>query len=205
MFPRPARRLPLTAALLALAGALTIGAWAGPRDTAEPHRPVRITHVPSDPGTSTPLSGYAVQSTAKVGDSAADVSSPGYPARDWYPAGPRSTVLAALLANGVYADPFHSTDQQKIPRADFEVPWWYRSDFTVGDTRQRTSLDFSGVVSAADVYVNGRQVAKAAEVTGAYTHHELDITPLVRSGTNTVAFRVRPNDPLKDLTMGWID
>ncbi|MFF5549838.1 glycoside hydrolase family 2 protein [Streptomyces olivaceoviridis] len=205
MFPRPARRLPLTAALLALVGSLAIGAWAGPRDAAEPHRPVRITPVPSAAGTSTPLSGYAVQSTAKVSDSAAAVSSPGYPARDWYPAGPRSTVLAALLANGVYADPFHSTDQQKIPRADFEVPWWYRADFTVGDTRQRTSLDFSGVVSAADVYVNGRQVAKAAEVTGAYTHHELDITSLVRPGTNTVAFLVRPNDPLKDLTMGWID
>ncbi|MFE1198067.1 sugar-binding domain-containing protein [Streptomyces olivaceoviridis] len=205
MFPRPARRLPLTAALLALVGSLAIGAWAGPRDTAEPHRPIRITPVPSAAGTSTPLSGYAVQSTAKVSDSAAAVSSPGYPARDWYPAGPRSTVLAALLANGVYADPFHSTDQQKIPRADFEVPWWYRADFTVGDTRQRTSLDFSGVVSAADVYVNGRQVAKAAEVTGAYTHHELDITSLVRPGTNTVAFLVRPNDPLKDLTMGWID
>ncbi|MGW2458594.1 glycoside hydrolase family 2 protein [Streptomyces sp. NPDC001761] len=205
MFPRPARRLPMTAALIALVGSLTTGAWAGPRDTAEPHRPARITHVPSAAGTSTPLTGYAVQSTAKVGDSAADVSSPGYPARDWYPAGPRSTVLAALLANGVYADPFHSTDQRKIPRADFDVPWWYRADFTVRDTRQRTSLDFSGVVSAADVYVNGRQVAKAAEVTGAYTHHELDITPLVRSGTNTVAFRIRPNDPLKDLTMGWID
>ncbi|MFH9089559.1 glycosyl hydrolase 2 galactose-binding domain-containing protein [Streptomyces sp. NPDC017673] len=205
MFPRPARRLPLTAALLALVGSLATGAWAGPRDTAEPHRPARITHVPSAAGSSTPLSGYAVQSTAKVGDSAAAVSSPGYPARGWYPAGPRSTVLAALLANGVYADPFHSTDQQKIPRADFEVPWWYRADFTVRDTRQRTSLDFSGVVSAADVYVNGRQVAKAAEVTGAYTRHELDITSLVRSGTNTVAFRIRPNDPLKDLTMGWID
>ncbi|POX58967.1 exo-beta-D-glucosaminidase [Streptomyces sp. Ru62] len=205
MFPRPARRLPMTAALLALVGSLATGAWAGPRDTAEPHRPARITHVPSAAGSSTPLSGYAVQSTAKVGDSAAAVSTPGYPARGWYPAGPRSTVLAALLANGVYADPFHSTDQQKIPRADFEVPWWYRADFTVRDTRQRTSLDFSGVVSAADVYVNGRQVAKAAEVTGAYTRHELDITSLVRSGTNTVAFRIRPNDPLKDLTMGWID
>ncbi|WP_031097047.1 MULTISPECIES: glycoside hydrolase family 2 protein [unclassified Streptomyces] len=205
MFPRPARRLPMTAALLALAGSLATGAWAGPRDTAEPHRSARITHVPSAPGSSTPLSGFAVQSTAKVGDSAADVSTPGYPARGWYPAGPRSTVLAALLANGVYPDPFHSTDQQKIPRADFEVPWWYRADFTVRDTRQRTSLDFSGVVSAADVYVNGRQVAKAADVTGAYTRHELDITSLVRSGTNTVAFRVRPNDPLDDLTMGWID
>ncbi|MET8566307.1 sugar-binding domain-containing protein [Streptomyces flaveolus] len=195
----------MTAALLALVGSLVTGAWAGPRETAEPHRSARITHVPSSPGSSTPLSGYAVQSTAKVGDSAADVSSPGYPARGWYPAGPRSTVLAALLANGVHPDPFHSTDQQKIPRADFEVPWWYRADFTVGDTRQRTSLDFSGVISAADVYVNGRQVAKAADVTGAYTRHELDITSLVRSGTNTVAFRVRPNDPLKDLTTGWID
>ncbi|WP_053709409.1 glycoside hydrolase family 2 protein [Streptomyces sp. NRRL B-3648] len=206
MFPRAARRLPTTAALLALAGSLATGGWAvAPRDTAEPHRPARITHVPSAAGTGTPLTGYALQSTAKVSDSAAAVSSPGYPAKGWYPAGPRSTVLAALLANGVYADPFRSTNQQRIPRADFDVPWWYRSDFSVDDTTRRTSLDFSGVVSAADVYVNGRQVASAADVTGTYTHHELDITPLVRAGTNTVAFRIRPNDPDQDLTTGWLD
>ncbi|GGW12843.1 beta-mannosidase [Streptomyces capoamus] len=206
MFPRAARRLPTAAALLVLAGSLTGGAWAaGPRDTAEPHRPARITRVPSAAGSGTPLTGFALQSTAKVADSAAVVSSPGYPARGWYPAGPRSTVLAALLANGVYPDPFRSTNLQQIPRADFGVPWWYRSDFTVEDTARRTALDFSGVVSAADVYVNGRQVAAAADVTGAYTHHELDITSLVRPGTNTVAFRVRPNDPDKDLTVGWLD
>lgn len=105
----------------------------------------------------------------------------------------------------MYADPFYSTNQQKIPRADFRVPWWYRSDFTVADTSERTYLDFSGVVSAADVYVNGRQVATAKDVTGAYTRHELDVTSLVRSGTNTVAFRIQPNDPDKNLTMGWID
>lgn len=114
-------------------------------------------------------------------------------------------MLAALLANGVYPDPFRSTNQRQIPRADFEVPWWYRSDFAVEDTARRTFLDFSGVVSAADVYVNGRLVAPASRVTGAYTRHELDITPLVRQGTNTVAFRVRPNDPNRDLTMGWLD
>ncbi|MFF8730986.1 sugar-binding domain-containing protein [Streptomyces sp. NPDC015171] len=205
MFPRPARRLPTAAVLLALVGALATDAWAGPRDTAGPHGTARVTQVPSAAGTATPLSGFAVQSTAKVSDSAASVSSPGYPASGWYPAGPRSTVLAALLANGVYADPFHSTQQQKIARTDFEVPWWYRSDFTVEDTGQRTFLDFSGVVSAADVYVNGRQAAPAADVTGAYTHHELDITELVRAGANTVAFRVRPNDPNKHLTMGWLD
>ncbi|MEU8473224.1 sugar-binding domain-containing protein [Streptomyces sp. NPDC029006] len=205
MFPRPARRLPGAVALLALAGTLTAGAWAGPRDTAQPHRSARVAHVPAVAGTSTPLAGYAVRSTARVTDSAAAVSSPGYPAKGWYRTGPRSTVLAALLANGVYADPFRSTDQQRIPKADFEVPWWYRSEFTVEDTGRRTFLDFSGVVSAADVYVNGHRVAGAAEVAGAYTRHELDITPLVRSGTNAVAFRVRPNDPGRDLTMGWLD
>ncbi|MFF7972333.1 sugar-binding domain-containing protein [Streptomyces sp. NPDC007905] len=211
MFPRPApgRRLVMGAVLLSLLGMLTTGAWAGPVDRNRApheygHQP-SVTHVPSAAGSATPLSGYAIQSTAKVTDSAAAVSSPGYPASGWYPAGPRSTVLAALLADGLYADPFHSTDQQRIPKDDFQVPWWYRSDFTVADTTRRTHLDFSGVVSAADVFVNGHQVAGAADVTGAYTRHELDITSLVRSGTNTVALRVRPNDPNKDLTMGWLD
>ncbi|MEU2061124.1 sugar-binding domain-containing protein [Streptomyces sp. NPDC013455] len=207
MFLRPSlgHRYVVTVLVLGLLGTLTSAARPGDRPPAPAPGPARVTRVPSAAGTGTPLSGFAVQSTAKVSDSAAAVSSPGYPATGWYPAGPRSTVLAALLANGVYADPFHSTQQQRIPRAAFEVPWWYRSDFTVEDTRQRTVLDFSGVVSAADVHVNGRRVAEATEVAGAYTRHELDITSLVRPGTNTVAFRVRPNDPNEHLTMGWLD
>nr|WP_107469844.1 exo-beta-D-glucosaminidase [Streptomyces mangrovisoli] len=190
-----------------LLGSLATGAWAGSGDPARsgPRGPVRVTRVPDTAGSTTPLAGFAVQSSAKVRDTPAAVSSPGYPADGWYPAGRRSTVLAALLADGVYPDPFRSTNQQLIPRADFQVPWWYRADFTVTDTARRTYLDISGVMSAADVYVDGRRVATAAEVTGAYTRHELDVTSLVRPGTNTVAFRVRPNDPNKDLTMGWLD
>lgn len=207
MFPRPAPRHRLAGAAVALGliGSLSTSAWAGSRHPAPSHGHTRLTHVPSAPGTGTPLSGYSIQSTAKVNDSASAVSSPGYPADGWYRAGPRSTVLAALLADGVYADPFHSTNQQKIPKADFQVPWWYRSDFQVAGTSERTYLDFSGVISAADVYVNGRRVAEAADVSGAYTRHELDVTSLVRAGTNTVAFRIQPNVPNKKLTMGWID
>ncbi|WP_369241528.1 sugar-binding domain-containing protein [Streptomyces sp. R21] len=208
MFHRPAsrRRFATAAVALALLGTLTTSAWRGAHDTGTSRSPgPRATAVASAPGSTTPLSGYAIQSTAKVTDSAAAVSSPGYPASGWYPAGPRSTVLAALLAGGTYADPFYSTNQQKIPKAGFDVPWWYRSDFTVADTSERTYLDFSGVISAADVYVNGRQIAQAADVAGAYTHHELDITSLLRAGTNAVAFRIQPNDPNKNLTMGWID
>lgn len=208
MFHRPAaRRRPATAAVaLGLLCTLSTSAWADVHDTGPATVPrAHVTTVASAPGSTTALAGYAIQSTAKVSDPAADVSSPGYPASGWYPAGSRSTVLAALLATGKYADPFYSTNQQKIPKADFAVPWWYRSDFTVADTSERSYLDFSGVISAADVYVNGKQVARAADVVGAYTHHELDITALVKAGTNTVAFRIRPNEPNKNLTMGWID
>ncbi|MGW2235937.1 glycoside hydrolase family 2 protein [Streptomyces sp. NPDC001759] len=199
------QRLATATAILGLLGSLTTGAWTGGPAPGRSAPPTRVTRVPAAPGSTTALSGYAIQSTAKVSDSAAAVSSPGYPATGWHPAGPRSTVLAALLADGVYADPFYSTEQRKIPKSDFQVPWWYRSDFTVADTSERTYLDFSGVISAADVYVDGKRVATTKDVTGAYTHHELDVTSLVRPGTNTVAFRIRPNDPNKSLTMGWID
>ncbi|MGW1964498.1 glycoside hydrolase family 2 protein [Streptomyces sp. NPDC001935] len=208
MFHRPASRPRLATAAVALGLLCTLSRSAsadgpGAATAATPRLPV--TAVTSAPGSATALAGYAIRSGAEVRDPASAVSRPGYRAGGWYPAGPRSTVLAALLANGRYADPFYSTNLRNIPKSDFTVPWWYRSDFTVSDTSRRTQLDFSGVVSAADVYVNGHRVADADRVKGAYTHHELDITSLVRRGTNTVAFYIRPNDPDKNLTMGWID
>ncbi|MER7463006.1 sugar-binding domain-containing protein [Streptomyces sp. NPDC097981] len=190
--------------MLSLLGALVAGApAAAPSPRAGLVR--AVTAVPAAPGSSTPLSGYAIRSTAEVSDSAAAVSAPGYRTAGWYPAGPRSTVLAALVADGKYPDPFYSTNQQRIPAADFAVPWWFRAEFTVDDTSSRTYLDFSGVVSAADVFVNGQQIATASAVVGAYTRHEFDVTGLVRAGANAVAFRIQPNNPRKNLTMGWLD
>ncbi|MGV9383758.1 glycosyl hydrolase 2 galactose-binding domain-containing protein [Nonomuraea sp. NPDC003707] len=154
----------------------------------------------------TALTGYKIQSTAKVSDSGAAISTPGYAATGWYPVGPRSTVLAGLLQNNVYPDPFYSTNMQSIPTADFDVPWWYRSDFTLGgESGLRTFLDVSGVISSADVWVNGTQVATAAQVAGAYTRNERDVTALVHPGVNSVAFRINPNNPDNHLTIGWID
>ncbi|MFK0232646.1 glycoside hydrolase family 2 protein [Streptomyces vinaceus] len=207
MFPsrvRSVRREARVLAVLGLLGALVAGApAAAPSPRAAYVR--AVTDVPATPGSTTPLSAYAIRSTAEVPDAAALVSAPGYRTAGWHPAGSRSTVLAALVADGTRPDPFHSTDQQRIPAADFTVPWWFRAEFTVADTSARTYLDFSGVVSAADVFVNGEQVATASAVAGAYTHHELDVTAVVRAGANAVAFRIRPNDPRKNLTMGWLD
>lgn len=203
-FVRVARWEAAALAVLGLLGALVAGAPAAAPSPRAAH--VRaVTAVPAAPGSATPLSGYAIRSTAEVSDAAEVVSAPGYRTTGWYPAGPRSTVLAALVAEGKHPDPFYSTNQQRIPAADFTVPWWFRAGFTVEDTSSRTYLDFSGVVSAADVFVNGKQVATASAVAGAYTRHEIDVTGLVRAGANAVAFRIEPNNPRKNLTMGWLD
>ncbi|WP_371675004.1 exo-beta-D-glucosaminidase [Streptomyces sp. NBC_01276] len=206
MFHRRSRLRGRTATLAVTALFLTLTAGTSRVPPApQPAPGPAATRVGSVPGHRTVLSGYAIQSTAKVADPGSAVSGPGYPTAGWYPAGSRSTVLAALLAAGVHPDPFYSTRLKEVRAADFTVPWWYRSDFVVTDPALRTYLDFSGVVSAADVFVNGRLVSPAATVAGAYTRHELDVTDLITAGTNTVAFRVRPNDPRKRLTMGWLD
>ncbi|MGV9365960.1 glycosyl hydrolase 2 galactose-binding domain-containing protein [Amycolatopsis sp. NPDC003731] len=186
----------LAAAVLAVAAS---GASVAPATGQEPVRAVVAAAAPA-----TAVPGFLIQTSAQVSDDAA-VSKPGYNTAGWYPVGPRSTVYAGLLANGKYADPFYSTNMKNVPTADFQVPWWYRTDLTVADTTQRTYLDFSGVLSKADVWVNGTRVADKTQVNGAYTRHDLDITALVKAGTNSIAFKVYPNDPNKDLSMGWID
>ncbi|MFD9889976.1 sugar-binding domain-containing protein [Amycolatopsis sp. NPDC059027] len=195
-------RIPLR--LLAVATlAVAVGGATVPAATGQ--EPARAAvSVGAAAGTATPLPGYLIQTSAQAGDDAA-VSKPGFPTAGWYPVDSRSTVFAGLVRNGKYPDPFYSTNMKNVPKSDFAVPWWYRTDLTLDDTSARTYLDFSGVLSKADVWVNGTRVAAKDQVNGAYTRHDLDITAQVHTGVNSVAFKVYPNDPNKDLSMGWID
>ncbi|WP_328321412.1 carbohydrate-binding protein [Kribbella sp. NBC_00382] len=147
---------------------------------------------------------FLLQTSAQVSDDSA-VTKPGFPTTGWLPVSSRSTVFAGLLQNNKYPDPFFSTNMKNVDKAQFTVPWWYRSDIQVTDPSQRTYLDFSGVLSRTDVWVNGVRVADKTQTAGAYTRHDLDITAQVHAGSNSVAFKVYPNDPNNDLTMGWID
>src|SRR2546430_625785 len=206
MLRKPRPRI-LVRVLTASAATALVGATGIALAAAHPSAPapaVALT-VPANAGGAAAIPGFLIQSSSKVSDDSA-VSKPGFSTTGWYPTAARSTVLAGLLANGKYADPFFSTNMKSIPASDFSVPWWYRADLTLGsETGLRTVLDFSGVLSAADVWVNGTQVATKSTVAGVYPHFELDLTSALHAGTNSVAFKVYPNDPNKNLTMGWID
>ncbi|MGH9107802.1 MAG: glycosyl hydrolase 2 galactose-binding domain-containing protein [Acidimicrobiales bacterium] len=155
-----------------------------------------------------PVRAWQVMSSAPAPgarlDSGEDISRPGYVAAGWYVAPPRSTVLAALLANGLYQGIERSTAMQQVDRAQFEVPWWYRSTFTAkGDAR--TSITLDGVIHKADLFVNGSQVATAEETAGAYSVTTFEVSELVQRGTNALALRVYPGSPEDDLSISWVD
>ncbi len=88
----------------------------------------------------------------------------------------------------------------------FSVPWWWRTDFTPNlAAGQTATLIVNGVVGSANVWVNGTEVAASSTVTGAYTRFAFNITGLIRSGTNSLAVEVNPNDPTSMYTLDNVD
>jgi exo-1,4-beta-D-glucosaminidase len=90
--------------------------------------------------------------------------------------------------------------------SQFNVPWWWRTDFTPNlASGQTATLIVNGVIGSANVWVNGSQVATSATVTGAYTRFTFNISSLVVPGTNSLAIQVNPNDPTTLFTTDNVD
>ena len=90
--------------------------------------------------------------------------------------------------------------------AEFDVPWWWRTDFTPNlQSGQVATLTVNGVIGSANVWVNGHQVATSSTVTGAYTRFAFNITGLVQPGTNSLAIEVNPNNPQTMFTLDDVD
>ena len=90
--------------------------------------------------------------------------------------------------------------------AEFDVPWWWRTDFTPNlAAGQVATLIVNGVIGSANVWVNGHEVATSSTVTGAYTKFTFNITGLVSSGTNSLAIEVNPNNPNTMFTLDDVD
>ncbi len=120
--------------------------------------------------------------------------------------------MAGLLENGAYENVFYSDNLRAVEEPDasgnlFVIPWWYRTEFTVGKGLgvTRTLLRINGVIASADVWLNGHLITEAGAVVGAYPVHELDVTHWVQTGPNILAMRVHPGDPRTSLSIGWVD
>jgi exo-1,4-beta-D-glucosaminidase len=161
--------------------------------------------------------GWKVLTSVTATQGGAAISTPGFDTAGWLTVandggGAPGTEINALLQNGSCPNVFFSTDMQTCfgqmtsigadTIAQFSVPWWYRTDFA-RPTGSDTKLILNGVVGQADVWVNGSQIASL--VTGAYAKNVYDITALLKSGTNSLAIEMHPNDPNTMLTLDNVD
>ena len=162
---------------------------------------------------------WTIQSSAETDAEGPAISSPEFEPGGWYPATMPSTVLAALVKNGVYPDPYFGTNIEKIPGAisgrrrempddsPFRVPWWYRTVFRLpADYRdQQVWIHFNSINYRANIWVNGRLLADTSEVEGAYRLYDLDMTEYVVPGSeNCLALEIFPPKGM-DLTITWVD
>jgi exo-1,4-beta-D-glucosaminidase len=180
--------------------------------------------APAHAGERLPLAQWSLQSSA-VAKAAGDVlSQPGYAAGGWHTVRVPSTVVGALVDNGVYPDPYFGMNLRAIPGttypigerftllptpadSPFKPSWWYRTEFTVpaASAGRSFALHFDGINYRANVWVNGQRIAKADEVAGAFRRYDFDVTALVKAGAaNAVAVEVFAPEP-HDLAIMWVD
>jgi exo-1,4-beta-D-glucosaminidase len=154
--------------------------------------------------------GWAVQSSAKVNARGEQISRAGFDASGWYKTSVPNTVFAALVENGVYKDPYFGMNLRSVQGVEYKigsqyanqempenspyaVPWWYRSEFAVPHSYkgQKVWLAFRGINYRANIWVNGKKLAGADAVAGAFRRYEFDVTHLIKTGAkNAVAVAV---------------
>ncbi|MBD3267750.1 glycoside hydrolase family 2 [bacterium] len=152
------------------------------------------------------LNEWRVQSANKVGAPDAEICREDYSTRDWYPTPVPSTVMGALIANGVYSDPYSGTHLREIPREPFHVPWFYRTTFPLSaqEAQQTVLLECDGINYAADICLNGIPIASSSEIKGAFRQFQLNISHAAKSGDNVVVIKVHPPHP-GDFSIGFVD
>jgi len=159
---------------------------------------------------------WAIQSSTIIKDGGEVISQPGYGVKDWYPTSVPATVLAALVANKVYDDPYYGNNYFELPgirRWDkpegnpFQSAWWYRIEFNIPKsyTGRHVWLKFHSVNYRANLWVNGQKVSDSSRIEGAYRLFALDISKYAKAGEkNCLALEIFPPKGF-DLTISWVD
>ncbi|MBI5724082.1 MAG: hypothetical protein HZA50_09010 [Planctomycetes bacterium] len=148
-----------------------------------------------------------MQSSAHVRHAGQKISAVAYcNLKGWQAAGVPGTVLANLIKNGVYKDPYFGKNLLEIPREPFLCSWWYRTEFRLPKGPKRfVRLFLDGVNYRAAIWLNGRRVAGEDAVFGVFRRFEFDVTEFVNwQGRNALAIEVFPPKP-EDYAMGFVD
>ena len=110
--------------------------------------------------------------------------------QEWLPATVPGCVHTDLLKNGKIEDPFYRLNEHNLQWID-KVNWEYKTLFSVDEatfSRDRIALDFKGLDTYADVFVNGSQVLSADNM---FREWMVDVKPQLKTGTNELRILFR--------------
>ncbi len=168
--------------------------------------------------------GWTMQSSCKVEQSGETLSKAGFQPRGWYPVSVPTTVVSALVKQKVLPDPMFGMNLRQFPGVGYPIganfsnlpmqpdspyllSWWYRKTFTLPlEYRSKTVwLNFRGINYRANIWLNGKQIAKSDDVAGAWRTYEFDVTGIAKPATeNVLAVQVfAPTE--KDLAITFVD
>ena len=150
--------------------------------------------------------GWMIQSSTKIKQRGDTISQEDFNIDGWYPASVPSTVLAVLVENGVYEDPYFGMNLKKIPEESFKTPWWYRTEFQLSktETDKTVLLEFDGINYSSNIWLNNNEITTSGQAKGAFRRFQYDISKFVCPGKNAVAVEVAPPKP-GDFSIGFVD
>jgi beta-mannosidase len=108
----------------------------------------------------------------------------------WLPASVPGTVHTDLMANKVIEDPYYRLNEHDVQWID-KVNWEYKTTFSADKNllgRDRIELDFRGLDTYADVFVNGKQVLQADNM---FREWKADVKKVVKEGENELHIILR--------------
>ncbi len=170
-----------------------------------------------------PLQRWLLQSSCKVNANGEQVSSVQFKPEGWHNAQVPTTVVAALVADKTYPDPYFGMNLRSIPGttypiatnfahvpvpddSPFKCSWWFRTEFALptGYHGKNVWLHFDGINYRANVWINGKAVAQSTEMAGAYREFVFNVTQDLKPGRNVLAVETFAPEP-NNLAINWVD
>ncbi|MGA9439676.1 MAG: hypothetical protein WBV76_16000 [Pseudolabrys sp.] len=130
--------------------------------------------------------GWTVQTPRKVQAAGEAISTPKFQTKGWYRTSVPMTIVAVQVAAGEFPEPYYGMNLRKIPGIDayeigegfahkpipdgspYAASWWYRTEFPTPVNHRHVALHFDGINNRANVWINGKKIADAKDVAGAY-------------------------------------
>lgn len=109
---------------------------------------------------------------------------------EWLPATVPGCVHTDLMKNGKIEDPFFRLNEHKVQWID-KVNWEYKTNFNIDPVtfkRDRIALDFKGLDTYADVFVNDTLVLSADNM---FREWMVDVKPQLKEGANELRILFR--------------